>query len=246
MRRYLAAFRIKGGSGTTTLCVNLAGGLVKRHRMRVLVVDLDPAAAASWWLARETPAHGAVDVLAGRMSLADAIVPTGAPRLDLLAGAGALAELDRRPQVAQAALAALIEQTRTVPHDVVLFDTAPTRGALLSGLLEVLPPSHSSLLLPVRARALDLAGFATALELVREDGPPLMGIVPTVRKDALARDVLLALHEGHGRLVLPEVRESVAVARAPLQHLPVQWTAPHAAAIEDWDRLCRVVLKRMQ
>ena len=31
MRRYLAAFRIKGGSGTTTLCVNLAGGLVKRQ-----------------------------------------------------------------------------------------------------------------------------------------------------------------------------------------------------------------------
>jgi len=245
MRRYVAAFRVKGGSGTTTLTANLAGGCAKR-RLRVLAVDLDPAGALTWHLAATAPALGVADVLAGRVQLAAAVVPTEVRGLDLLAGSEALTEWDHKPQVARAALAALIEQASHLPHDLVLFDTAPTRGALLAGLLDVLPPEDSALLLPLRCRALDLAGFAMAFDLVREGGPPLLGIVPTMRRDALSRDVLAALHQAHGDKALPEVYEAQAVARAPLKHLPVQYAAPHAAALEDWERLTRAVLRRLE
>jgi cellulose biosynthesis protein BcsQ len=225
MRRYLAAFRVKGGSGTTTLTANLAGGCAKR-RLRVLAVDLDPAGALTWHLAATVPPQGVADVLAGRTPLAGAVARTEVHGLDLLAGSERLTEWDHRPQVARAALAALIEQAHELPHDLVIFDTAPTRGALLAGLLDVLPATDSALLLPVRCRALDLAGFAQAFALLHDGGPPLLGIVPTIRRDALSRDVLLALHEAHRGRVLPDVREAVAVARAPLKHLPVQYAAP--------------------
>lgn len=43
----IATTNMKGGVGKTTLCVNLASGLVKYHNKRVLVVDLDTQISAT-------------------------------------------------------------------------------------------------------------------------------------------------------------------------------------------------------
>lgn len=47
MTKTIAFANLKGGTGKTTLCVNIAGYLVKRNEGKVLVVDFDPQANAT-------------------------------------------------------------------------------------------------------------------------------------------------------------------------------------------------------
>ena len=55
--KILAVVNQKGGSGKTTLSMQLAGALARRHH-KVLVVDADPQGTATRWAASaedETP-----------------------------------------------------------------------------------------------------------------------------------------------------------------------------------------------
>src|SRR5919112_1633080 len=81
----------KGGVGKTTTAVSLAAELA--GRFRVLLIDLDPQANATSSLGLTDPerARTSYDVLLGDALLADAVVPTAFPNLDLVPADRALA-----------------------------------------------------------------------------------------------------------------------------------------------------------
>ncbi len=81
----------KGGVGKTTTATNI-GALFACQGRRVLVVDTDPQFALTRQLGLEARALGVnlVDVLAGRASAADAIVPA-VHGVDVIPAAGGLA-----------------------------------------------------------------------------------------------------------------------------------------------------------
>ena len=81
----LAFVSRKGGVGKTTSVVSLGGALVRLGH-KVLIVDLDSQASASLSLGfqRAQLAPSIHDVLFRRMSLADAVRPTGIDRLDVV------------------------------------------------------------------------------------------------------------------------------------------------------------------
>ena len=84
MAHVLAITNRKGGSGKTSTAVNLAAELASRGR-RVLLIDLDTQGHCALGLGVKV-ARGAPTVhgfLAARNSLAEAIVPTVCPGLDL-------------------------------------------------------------------------------------------------------------------------------------------------------------------
>ena len=224
------------------LTANLSGGCAKR-RLRVLAVDLDPAGALTWHLAATVPPLGVADVLAGRLPLADAVTPTEVRGLDLLAGSEALTEWDHKPQVARAALSALIEQAGHLPHDLVIFDTAPDPVAPCSpACWTYCHPQAPPCCYPFAAGPWTWPVLFPGVRPGAGGGPSLLGIVPTMRRDALSRDVLASTPPGPRRPgAARSVRGPGEVARAPLKHLPVQYAAPHAAALENWERLdpCR-------
>jgi chromosome partitioning protein len=62
----------KGGTGKTTTAVNVAAAVAERG-LRVLVVDLDPQAAASAWLGVHEPDDALADALIDDASLASAV-----------------------------------------------------------------------------------------------------------------------------------------------------------------------------
>lgn len=244
--RFLAIAHLKGGSGGTTLAVNLAAGLAsKKHP--TLLLDLDPIAAATWSLVPPDRAidRTIADALDNRADLAAVLVETGVERLRLAPASAGLAAWDRKPERLPVELARVLAQ---VPAgvDYVLLDLPPSAGAIVRGALAVLPGGR--VLAPVQSRALDLVGFSDLVRLVEslaEQNPDLhlAGVVPMRQnRTALSADVIDALTATHGRRVLPGIRDAVAVAAAPLRHLPVLLTAPKSAAASDIRALVRAVL----
>jgi chromosome partitioning protein len=241
--RFLAVAGLKGGTGKTALAVNLAAGLALRRR-RVLLLDLDPSGSSTYHLGGTT-GRTLADALDGR-PLADCAHPVeGIPGLLLAPSDPHLAAWDRKPERFP------VDLVRTLAGlpagiDLVLLDCPPSVGALVRGALAVLP--GGAVLAPVQARGADLLGFAALCRLVEEiaDQNPalhLAGIVPTmVRKNKLAEEVVEALRRQHGRLVLPGIRDAVAVARAFLDRRPVQLTAPRSAVAGDFATLTTKIL----
>lgn len=243
--RYVASAGLKGGSGKTTLAVNLAAGLALRRR-RVILLDLDPVGAATFHLLAEAPERTVAAALDGRAKLSAVIADTEIPGLRLAAGSRDLETWNRRPERFPVDLARMLGD---VPPgtDYVLADLPPMSGAIVRGALAVLP--RVAVLAPVQTRALDLVGFSDLVRLLDEmkdqnPGATLAGVVPMrTNRSALSADVIEALRQTHGERVLPGIRDAAAVARAPLSHRPVALAAPKSAAAEDFAALVRAFLK---
>ena len=93
MSRIYALANQKGGVGKTTTAVNVAACLAEAGA-RVLLVDLDPQANATTGLGhRPVRGRSTYDVLHG-VALADIVIPSGVPNLDL-APVNALAAANR-------------------------------------------------------------------------------------------------------------------------------------------------------
>ncbi|MGM0517747.1 MAG: ParA family protein [Pseudomonadota bacterium] len=83
MTQTVALYSVKGGVGKTASAVNLAALSAAAGR-RVLVWDLDPQSAASWYLQGEAEAGGSVKKLLKRKGLAASVRPTPHPHLWVL------------------------------------------------------------------------------------------------------------------------------------------------------------------
>jgi chromosome partitioning protein len=187
----------KGGVGKTCLAVNLAAAF-SRLNLRVLVIDLDAQAHASYWLGISPtdvrPEDSVLGVLNGR-ALRDCVRPTD-EGVDVLPAHTALASLPVQLATApnsglfvlQDALGQLNGPT---PHyDIIICDLAPARGPVLATALaaatryaprsagdhvydQLLRESYSAQLLrtilPVRAALRDSAGLQQSI--FRYNGP---------------------------------------------------------------------------
>jgi chromosome partitioning protein len=176
----------KGGVGKTTTAVNVGAELARRAR--VLLVDLDPQANATSSLGLDPGEERAstYDALLGDLPLAEAIVATAVPGLDLapasrvLAGAQVeLVDLPDRERRLERALGPVVEAGG---YDVVLVDTPPSLGLLTLNALV----GSDLVLVPVQCEYLALEGLGQlveTLELVRGSLNPrlvLVGILLTM------------------------------------------------------------------
>jgi len=242
--RFLAVSHLKGGSGASTVAVNLAAGLALGGR-RVVLMDLDPVGASTFHVTEQPPPRDLANALEGRGRLFEVLAETAVPGLLLAAASPALVAWDRRPERFPVDLARVFSE---VPEDIdaVIIDTPPSYGAIVRGTLAVLP--GGAVLAPVQTRALDLVGFADLVQLIddlREQNLDLRlaGVVPVrVNRTALSAEVLAALEQQYGERLLPGIRDSTVVARAPLAHKPLQLASPRAKATEDFAALTSAVI----
>jgi len=240
---FLAVSHLKGGSGASTVAVNLAAGLALEGR-RVALIDFDPVGASTFHVTEQVPPLDIAVALEGRAHLPEVLAETAVPGLFIGAASPALVSWDRRPERFPVDLARVFSE---VPEeiDAVVLDTPPSYGAIVRGTLAVLP--GGVVLAPVQTRALDLVGFADLVQLIdelREQNPELRlaGVVPVrVNRTALSAEVLAALEQQYGERLLPGIRDSTVVARAPLAHKPLQLTSPRSKAAEDFAALTEAV-----
>jgi chromosome partitioning protein len=242
MRRVAVAI-FKGGTGKSTVAVNVGVGLARRGK-RVLVIDLDAQANASHMLGAADAAPTIREVLVDRLAPEQAVRPVEA-NLGVLPASRSLAPIEawlttqvRREEVLRQRLEAL------APRDVVILDCAPAWSFLnLNGLLyanEIWVPVSMDFLALVGIRQLEDTFDMLRDELGHE---PCKRVIPTFfdGRTRKAAEVLAALEERYGSEVLPPVRTSVRVSEAPSHGQNIFDYAPGSSAAEDFDRLVEAI-----
>jgi cellulose biosynthesis protein BcsQ len=125
--RVLASYNLKGGVGKTAAAVNL-GYSAARRGWRVLIWDLDPQAAATFYFRIEPGFKGgARKLVAEKRELADFIKATNYAGLDLMPADFSYRNLDlylARRKKSGERLGRLLEPVRD-QYDLILLDCAP-------------------------------------------------------------------------------------------------------------------------
>jgi chromosome partitioning protein len=249
--RIIAIANHKGGSGKTTTAVNLAAALAE-HDRSVVLLDLDPQASASNWLAAPGSTPGTADVLADGADLAGVVQPTAWPGVHLLAASSGLARAEKylsREVGAEVVLRRSFERLARPAWHYALIDCPPALSVLTLNALV----AAREVLVPVEAHVMALRGLAqlvATLDVVRDRLNPdleLTGIL-ACRVDSRTRhspEVVQELRTRFGERVYNTViRENVRLAEAPSFAQPIMRYDRHSAGASDYCALGAEVIEQ--
>lgn len=241
----------KGGAGKTTAAVELAAADARAGRS-VLVVDMDPQASATTWLAPTvglSPTIG--DVLLGKANTTDAITASTIDGVDLIPanldlGVDAARDFGARVTPYQR----LADVLGDVPeYDRIYIDCPPALGTLtLMGLR-----AADGVLIPVQPSALDVAALdplEETLDAVRDelDHPiEVFGVwVSQGRHTAITADVEQLLADRSGDAMLPTIPSLVVFQEVASQGASVADLGYRGRpAAEAMDRFSAAVAERI-
>jgi chromosome partitioning protein len=243
--RRLALWNAKGGTGKTTVAVNLAGALAERGR-RVLLLDLDAQASATRALG-ETPANGLLDALRGTVELESLVTKTQALGVECIRGSPELTRAERSlsPEAGAERLLAVALEELPERWDYLLIDCGPgvsllSVNALAAVREHVAPIDPSPFSVAGLADALDLAD-AVRKRLNRKLSPTriLVSRLPRTRAGRITSE---GLRERFGELVFrAEIPERAVVVEASGRREPLVTYAPTAPVTEAFRALAEEV-----
>jgi chromosome partitioning protein len=242
----------KGGVAKSTSCVNLAAGLAKRGH-QVLLIDMDPQANATFSTVGFTePSASIYDVLLGKCSISEAILPAHNMNIDLVPSsidlAGAEVELVSSIG-AQLRLRNTLEIANNLPHDFILIDSPPNLGLLTVNALA----ASNGVIIPVAGGAYGLRGLAQLLSTIdqirdhlRTSHLRVLGILVTVAdRTNVTRDVEYALRDQYGELVFKTtIPRNVAVEESHTRQQSVLDYEPTSKSAEAYLALVDEVMQR--
>ena len=245
--RTIAVVNRKGGSGKTTTAVSLAAAFAERGES-VLLIDLDPQASASVWLAGIADDRAVFDAFVGTRELGELAVPTRVPALQIVRSSPWLLTAERTlmGDLGVGVLRAVERLRRNWAF--VIIDCPPALSYLSVGALMAVREA----IVPVEAHAIALSGVAAVIdemERLRSILNPALAqpwIVPCrVNRTNHARQVVARLQATYGGLVTgTSIRESIRFAEAEAARIPITEYAPDASASLDYRLLAEELLHR--
>jgi chromosome partitioning protein len=243
----------KGGVGKTTTTINLGASLVEYGR-KVLLVDFDPQGSLSVGLGMNPHEMDATVynlLMQPGTQLADVVVPTSVPGLDLLPSNIDLAAAEvqlvhevGREQTLQRALAKAVDE-----YDFILIDCQPSLGLLTVNALT----ASDGVIVPLECEYFALRGVAllkTTIDKVRERLNPdltIDGVLGTMfdGRTLHGREVLERLVEAWGDTVFHTViRRTVKFSDSTVAGEPITSYAGSSPGADAYRQLAREVLVR--
>lgn len=245
--RTIAVVNRKGGSGKTTTAVSLAAALAERG-LPILLIDLDPQASASTWLADASGDRGAFDAFVGTQDLEAIAVKTEVPGLQIVRSSAWLLTAERTLKGdLSVGVAHAIERLRP-DWAFVIIDCPPALSYLsigaLMGVREVIIPveAHSIALPGVAAVVHEIGRIQSTFNPVLRD--PLI-VACRVNRTIHAKRVIDELDRVYGSLLArATIRESIRLAEAEAARLPITAYAPESGACLDYRQLAEELLGR--
>ena len=240
MTAVVAFVNQKGGVGKTSVTLGMASAaLVAGHR--VLVVDLDPQASATWILGLEPgnagPSIATASRAARRGAVAELAVESGwAPEVHVVPGDPAMhAEEDlgvvRRLRKSMAGVGD--------NYDIVLIDTAPSLGSLTTAALAV----ASHVVMVAEPAVLSLRGVSSVADFIdnvwekHNQELELAGVVvnrvPAISVEAERQLEDLTRHVGKKAVWQPYVPSRVVVPLAASERSPIHGYGARAFDVTD-------------
>jgi chromosome partitioning protein len=245
--RTVAVVNRKGGSGKTTTAVSVAAALAERG-LSTLLIDLDPQASATAWLADASDDRGPFDAFVGRRDLGATAVKTRVPGLEIVRSSAWLLTAERtlKGDMSVGVLRA-VERLRP-DWAFVIIDCPPSLsylsvGALMAVREVVIPVEAHSIALPgVTAVVREIGRLQSTLNPVLWD--PLI-VACRVNRTIHARQVVAELDRRYGWLLArATIRESIRFAEAEAARMPITEFAPESGACLDYRLFAEELLER--
>ena len=252
MHRVITVANQKGGVGKTDLVVNLSSLLAGMGK-RVLLIDFDPQANATYYLSEDSFRLTTADVLLDGVALDDVIVKSCVKGLDIAPGSIGLsaAQLRLASDVnmqfkLKKALGAIKNN-----YDYILIDTPPSLGPLTINAFA----AADGILVPVQTHFFPILGLSDLLKTVDElrevINPNLQfyGIVLTMydRRTRLAKDVQqVVTARFNGKVFKTVIPVCIKLAEAPSHRKPITLYAPSNKIGKVYTQLTEEFLKRLE